>query len=460
MDCSTSRPWSRCTSATSLPSACTGLVEDLVEHGYELPSVYLLVGQRLRCQAARGYFQVVDGFAAGTGVVGRVIETGTAAHLTDVTSDPAFIAAVPGLRSEIAVPVVVGQAVVGVVNVESRQVLTADDLGTVEDAAAELGACLQALGGLPRPSLAQRLAHLSLAMTTALTPADITALALEAASSLSGMPGSGIAFLDGRLQPLVAHGRLAGSILTWGHAEVDVIRSSVANGMSSYFPGGEEVPATYAFLRATGVRAISAHPMVRVGELVGVLVLVSDQAVPHAPRVVEALEMLATQTAASLGVAELVAELSHRADVDDLTGLGNTAVFSADLRARAAAAGHHDSLVFIDVDDFKAVNDGYGHLAGDRLLQVLASEMQEVLREDDRLYRVGGDEFAALVSSSSRAETGHVVQRLLDAARRVRTTVSIGTARIAGHPPDHARRLADERLYLAKAGGRDRAEVG
>lgn len=452
--------WPRCTAATSVSGACHGLADDLLAQGFELPSVYLLAGERLRCQAARGYFQVVDGFPTGTGVIGRVVDTGEPVLLADVTSDPAFIAAIPGLRSEIGVPVVVGGRRVGAVNVESRSTLGPHDLEVVQDAAAALSERITQIGGLPRASLAQRLAQTSLAMTQALTPAQITDLALHAASEISGMPGAGIAFLDGRADGLIAHGPLSASVLTWGAPELEVIRWSVSSGMSSYFPGGEEVPTTYAFLRASGVRAISAHPMVRVGELIGVLVLVSDEAVPHAPSVVEALEMLATQTAASLGVTELVAELSHRAEVDDLTGLGNSAVFSADLRARATGGGRHDTLVFIDVDEFKSVNDSYGHLAGDRLLQALAGEMQEVLRGTDRLYRVGGDEFAALVTSGSRTETDHVVRRLLEAARRVRTTVSIGTAPVAGQQPEQVRHLADERLYLAKSRGRDRAEVG
>lgn len=451
--------WPRCRAATSVAAACHGLADDLLEQRFELPSVYLLAGQRLRCQAARGYFQVIDGFPAGTGVIGRVVDSGEPVLLPDVTTDPSFIAAIPGLRSEIAVPVVVGDRRIGAVNVESRTALGPQHLAVVMEAAAVLNERIAVLGGLPRASIAQRLAQTSLSMTQALTPTQITDLALTTAAEISGMPAAGIAYLDGRDDPIVAHGPLRDSILTWGAAELEVIRWSVSSGLSSYFPGGEEVPAIYAFLRATGVRAISAHPMVRVGELVGVLVLVSDEAVPHAPFVVEALEMLATQTAASLGVAELVAELSHRAEVDDLTGLGNSAVFSADLRARATGDGRHDTLVFIDVDEFKVVNDSYGHLAGDRLLQALASEMQDVLRGTDRLYRVGGDEFAALVTSGSRAETDHVVQRLLEAARRVRTTVSIGTAPVAGRQPEQVRRLADEKLYLAKSRGRDRAEV-
>jgi diguanylate cyclase (GGDEF)-like protein len=452
-------PWRRCRSAQTVGDACHGLTDDLLEMGYDLPSVYLLIGNRLRCQAARGYFQVVDGFPPGTGVIGRVVGSGREIFIPDVSEDPTFIAAIPGLRSEIGVPVRVDGIVVGAVNVESRTSLEVDALHAMQEAAAVLGERLASLGGLPRPSLAQRLAQISLAMTAALTPEEITETALEAAMELSELPSAAIAFLDGRPDQVIRRGRLSDVIADWGAAEIEIMRSWVSAGMSSYFPGGEDIPAAYAFLRATSIKAISVHPMVLRGDLFALLLLVSDDPVPHAPSVVEVLEMLAAQTAASLGVAELVSELSRRAEIDDLTGLGNAAVFASDLRARTASSSPHDTLVCIDVDEFKSVNDSYGHLAGDRLLQALATEMQSVLRGTDRLYRIGGDEFAALITTPGRQETDQVVSRLLDAARRVRTTVSIGTAPLAGRVPEQARRLADEMLYVAKSRGRDCAEV-
>ncbi|MDX6216728.1 MAG: hypothetical protein QOG99_2312, partial [Frankiales bacterium] len=69
---SSSPRYARCAAGSTLPAACSGLVDDLLER-WDLPSVYLLVEGRLRCQASRGYFQVSDGFTASTGVIGRVI---------------------------------------------------------------------------------------------------------------------------------------------------------------------------------------------------------------------------------------------------------------------------------------------------------------------------------------------------------------------------------------------------
>lgn len=87
----------RCRTAGTLEQACQGLADDLLALGFELPSVYLLTGHRLRCHAARGYFQVVDGFEPGTAVIGRTVASGRPQFLPDVSAVADFVAAVPGI---------------------------------------------------------------------------------------------------------------------------------------------------------------------------------------------------------------------------------------------------------------------------------------------------------------------------------------------------------------------------
>ena len=81
-------------------AACQQVVAALAAD-WELPSVYLLLDGRLRCMAASGYFQVVDGFTPGTGVIGRAVRTASTVLVRDATQDPEFVAAIPGLRSEV-----------------------------------------------------------------------------------------------------------------------------------------------------------------------------------------------------------------------------------------------------------------------------------------------------------------------------------------------------------------------
>ena len=444
-----------CAAASTIAEACEGLADDLHEV-YDLPSVYLLVDGRLRCQAARGYFQVVDGFTAEIGVIGRVVTTAEAVVVHDVRQDPAFIAAIPGLRAEACVPVFVHGEAVGAVNVESTTWLPQDIADHLAVAADALGAAIERCGGLPPVPLAQRLARIAVGLTALTDAAQIRARAVEGALQVSGMSSAALSAEDeqGRWVVVHASGPLADTLAEWTDDDHRVIAAWVDAGTSSHFPGGVAVPAGYEFLLRAGVRAISVQPLVVAGRVTGLLTTADTHPVPHDPTVGAALELLAAQTAASLSNAEAMAELSRRAQEDPLTGLRNAASFAEDL----AVAGPGTACVLVDVDHFKQVNDTFGHVAGDRLLRALADELSAHLRDGALLYRVGGDELAVLLPGDAHAAAG-VAQRLVDAARRVRTTVSIGVALVGDGTPQAARLRADRALYAAKSAGRDRYSV-
>lgn len=164
--------FSRCAAARTVTDACEGLVDDLLEL-YPLPSVYLLVDGRLRCQASRGYYQVVDGFTPGTGVIGRVVATGAAELIQDVSQVPHFIAAIPGLAAEACVPVRMGEDVIGAISVESRSTLPPDIQIVLEGAAEVLAERIKATGGPPRAGRAVRLARVAIALSALTDAAQI-----------------------------------------------------------------------------------------------------------------------------------------------------------------------------------------------------------------------------------------------------------------------------------------------
>jgi diguanylate cyclase (GGDEF)-like protein/PAS domain S-box-containing protein len=114
----------------------------------------------------------------------------------------------------------------------------------------------------------------------------------------------------------------------------------------------------------------------------------------------------------------LAAQLSFQALHDPLTGLANRALFDDRLsqaHARVARNGGHGAILLIDLDDFKGVNDVYGHLVGDELLISVARRFEGVTRSSDTLCRFGGDEFLYLAEGlTSRAEAEHIAQRFLD----------------------------------------------
>lgn len=164
--------------------------------------------------------------------------------------------------------------------------------------------------------------------------------------------------------------------------------------------------------------------------------------------------------------------LRRVAATDPLTGLSNRNLLEetfARLSASVHQAGEPLSILLMDLDHFKRINDVHGHAAGDRALVDFARRLQTELREEDFLCRFGGEEFLALLPETSRQVAGHVAERLRAAWRQQPAkwgdagdaephTVSVGIATLGddGRDLDTLLRSADQRLYCAKAGGRDR----
>ena len=161
--------------------------------------------------------------------------------------------------------------------------------------------------------------------------------------------------------------------------------------------------------------------------------------------------------------------LTWEVDHDPLTGLLSRRSFDRLLERAIATPREPDaavSLLMVDLDDFKAVNDQLGHATGDRVLVTVAERLRAVLRRGDPVARWGGDEFAAVVETDARGlRAGGVAQRLLSATREqlplevgpFLVHASIGVA--VWRPGDAARSLphrADRALYAAKAAGGDR----
>ena len=447
----------RCAVADSVEQACAGLVADLYSRE-ALPSIYLLVDGRLRCQAARGYFQVVDGFYPGTGVIGSVVASGRPRIVTDVTGLSEFIAAIPGLVAEACVPIRVHGAVVGAVNVESTTSLPEDIEARLGQAAAYLGARIEQLGGMPPVPLSQRLARIAVDIAGLTGTQAIIERAVSGAIEISAMSTGALSRIDGNGRWSISYvtGPLAAGLGHWTQEEHSVIASWGAPGTSSHFPGGASVPTEYGFLRRAGVQAIAVQPLFRLDSMVGLLITADARPVEHDPTVGAATELLAAQVTASLGMAEAIAELSVRAAQDPLTGLRNTGSFAEDMEREQRGA----ACLLIDIDHFKAVNDTYGHPVGDQLLCDLARQLSRHLRERDVLYRIGGDEFAAILPDTDLDDAARIALRLVEAARQVRTTVSIGLSIIGKDGVGSARLSADRALYQAKARGRDRVQIG
>ena len=163
-------------------------------------------------------------------------------------------------------------------------------------------------------------------------------------------------------------------------------------------------------------------------------------------------------------------QLTAAARTDPKTGLLNALAWEREAAveiSRASRTGSALSVMLVDLDHFKRVNDRHGHLAGDDVLRQVARVLREQTREYDRCARFGGDEFALLLPNSGEAEARQTAQRILrhvDGVRvpagdaDIRTSVSIGVATL-GHPGQGVTDLlavADLALYRAKSSGRRR----
>lgn len=165
------------------------------------------------------------------------------------------------------------------------------------------------------------------------------------------------------------------------------------------------------------------------------------------------------------------AQLRHQALHDPLTGLANRGLVvdrATQMLARARRAGGEVHALFVDLDDFKAVNDTLGHTAGDELLQVVSRRIESVLRGGETVGRLGGDEFVVLVESPASDGGPVAVARRVIAALAEPVDVgggpapvrcSIGIAAAGGHGADELLADADLAMYRAKASGKDRFVV-
>lgn len=168
---------------------------------------------------------------------------------------------------------------------------------------------------------------------------------------------------------------------------------------------------------------------------------------------------------------DLMAQLRRVADHDGLTGLLNRRAFEHRLHQRLDLRPRADglALLWLDLDHFKAVNDRYGHPAGDAVLRAVAATIERSCRAEDLCARLGGEEFALAVAASDAAASAVVAERLREAiatlvvdwhGTAIRMTASIGAFHLDRWPVDPPALLRglDEALYRAKHGGRNRIE--
>jgi diguanylate cyclase (GGDEF)-like protein/putative nucleotidyltransferase with HDIG domain len=219
-----------------------------------------------------------------------------------------------------------------------------------------------------------------------------------------------------------------------------------------------------------GARAALSLPLIYRKETLGVLTVESRREHCFSPQDVLTLRALADQLAIALHNARAYQVAQEQAITDSLTGLKTHRYFMEAMEAewrRSPRSGRPFSLIMMDLDGFKQVNDRYGHLEGDKVLIAVARILEARSRQSNVVARYGGDEFAILMPEAGTEQAQILGERLCAsfvadpylASRGVTASLGIATFPVHGATPDEILRVADSGMYLAKHDQGNRVRV-
>lgn len=429
----------------------------------------------IRAQFGRAAHQ--EGFRVplGAGLTGTAAALKRPVYAPDVSQDARYIATIDSTRSEVAIPLVVKGKVLGVLDFQSdkRNYFEGETFDLLALFATQASIALQnaRLYSLEQRRAAQLEAINAIArQTTAVTEPE-QLLAKVCSAILEAFPVDHVAVLlkegerlvlrahQGKLTPRLQLGEelpggagLCGRALTTGK----VVMENDVTQVAGYIAGFVET------------RSEICLPLVSFGQPVGLLTVESARPNAFESGDVGPLESVADICAAAIQNARNFEQVRQMAFVDGLTGIFNRRYFEkriAEELDRVVRYKAGMAVVMFDIDQFKKLNDEFGHLLGDEVLRQVTALLQQHLRKADTLCRYGGEEFAVLLP----ATTGENAMLVADKLRRM-----VGKHHFPGVPrpvtisggiadfPEHGRTrdelvgAADEALYAAKQAGRNR----
>lgn len=412
----------------------------------------------------------------GKGITGTAAKIKRPVYAPDVLRDPRYIAGDPDTRSELAIPLVVKEEVVGVLDCQSDQPNAFDheivDLLTLfaTNAAIALqntelyareqrrASQLEAINKIAKQTTAVLELEELLSQLCTLVPQSFP---VDHVTVFLFAPDGQLVLRreQGKLTCRVREGDPLPSQPSYSESALNLGQTIVANDLNEHLGLCENT------------RSEVCLPLISFGQSIGLLICSSTTRNVFQPGDVQSLESMADIVATAIQNVGYVEQVRKQANIDGLTGIFNRRYFETKLLEKmdeAVRYGGGLALLMIDIDHFKAVNDDFGHLLGDEVLRQVASLLSHNLRKVDVLCRYGGEEFVVIAP----ATTG---QNALTFAEKLRksielhpfpgvprpVTISIG---IAGFPDngdtrDPLVRAADMALYRAKQLGRNRAEI-
>lgn len=454
--------------------------------GFHYPSVYLWDGATLRLGAHRNYEHPIHEFDVSMGVIGRAARTREPVFITNVLDDPEYLAADPTVNSEISVPLLNGDQLLGVLNVESTAVrrLDRDDFAAMQLVGDRLAAAL-ALGNerlklSARADLLVRLTEFSAGLNARLDPLTTNGFIASGASRVVEATMVVLTLQD----PATLEYRVAAVV--GGDASMVGVRILPGEGASGRALQAVGVtvddhldrahfPRAASEAKVADVLASMSVPLIRDGECFGAIAwLRGDLARPYTPEEQEVAALLAVQTSLALVNQGLLAEARVAAITDPLTGLHNRRFFDASLVQLMEQRLRHPvlerpplSAVIFDLDHFGLVNKRHGHQVGDQILRAFAETLRARVRASDLVARYGGEEFVVVLPGATREQAARIANEVREmfvvkrvaatSGEMVGCTVSAGCAALEVSQADGTAllELADVGLAMAKAAGRN-----
>jgi diguanylate cyclase (GGDEF)-like protein/PAS domain S-box-containing protein len=423
----------------SLSEAMHRTVEAISEvFGYNLVSLYLLEGDMLVEQHQVGYATVVPKIPITRGVIGKVARTGHPLLITNPKDEADFIEAVPGVISEVAVPLISHETVVGVLSLESTEIIfTPSDLKLMMALSEQIGIAVERAKLYEDVSRNEKQLRL-------LTENMSDLICLHALDSTFTYVSPSSKTLFG-YEP---HELLGRSPFEFVHPDdLEFVKKQT----SQFLEGKALKPYVQRCRRKNGsylwIEMFNQPVLDEAGNITSVVAVSRD--VSERMRMEEQI-------------------LEGALLYDALTGLPNRVLFMDRLQhasRRSQRTLTTFAIMFLDLDRFKIINDSLGHRAGDSLLVEVARRIQSCVRAQDTASRLGGDEFAILLETVEEAEVKNLAERIQQSLRlpfmieghEVVSSASIGI--ILGNDvidPEDLLRRADMAMYQSKANGKAR----
>ncbi|HEX9119249.1 MAG TPA: diguanylate cyclase [Terriglobales bacterium] len=414
----------------------------------------------------------------GKGLIGTAAKLKRPIYAPKVSNDPRYIMSIPSTRSELAVPLIVRDEVVGVLDCQSDQEEFFDtetiDLLTLFSTQASIAlqnaklysneqrkaAQLEAINAIARQTTAvldfgellQKSCHFIL---QSFAVDHVAVLLLE----------DGMLVLrahEGRLTPRIQLGselQPAAGLCARVIASGKPVTENDVSRVEGYVAGFEET------------RSEMCLPLISLGETLGVLTMESAQTNAFSPADAQPLESVADICAAAIQNARYFEKVSQLAYVDGLTGIFNRRYFEKRIAEEIERAQRYEnelSVIMIDIDNFKKLNDEFGHLLGDETLRQVSTIFAQNLRKVDIACRYGGEEFVIVAPQTSGEHAQAVAEKLRKVVegwsfpgvpRPVTITAGVCSFPANGRTRDELVKAADDALYLAKQGGRNRVHL-